>query len=124
VRLLLDTHVILWWSANSPRLTAQTRRRIADADEVFVSAASAWEVSLKVALGKLTVPGPLREVVASSGFSSLPVDFAHAEAVKDLPRLHADPFDRMLVAQAQVEHLHLLSADDLLGTYPVLFVRA
>jgi PIN domain nuclease of toxin-antitoxin system len=122
VRLLLDTHVVLWWSQNSPRLKSAARRLIAEADEVFVSAASAWEVSLKVALGKLTVPGPLLEAVVASGFSPLPIDFGHAEAVKDLPPLHADPFDRMLIAQAQVERLHLVSADRPLAAYPVLFV--
>ncbi len=89
-----------------------------------MSAASAWEVSVKVALGKLEVPGPLMEVVAAAGFTPLPVDFAHAEAVRRLPRLHRDPFDRMLVAQAQVERLYLVSSDRALGAYPIDFITA
>jgi PIN domain nuclease of toxin-antitoxin system len=124
VRLLLDTHVVLWWSERSRRLREETRRRIAEADEVFVSAASAWEVSVKVALGKLEVPGPLMEVVASSGFVPLPITFAHAEAVRTLPRLHADPFDRMLVAQAVVEGLALVSRDRALASYPIQLIGA
>lgn len=124
MRLLLDTHVVLWWGERSRRLKPEIRARIIDADEVFVSAASAWEVSVKVALGKLEVPGPLMEVVAAAGFTPLPVDFAHAEAVRRLPRLHRDPFDRMLVAQAQVERLYLVSSDRALGAYPIDFITA
>jgi PIN domain nuclease of toxin-antitoxin system len=124
VRLLLDTHVVLWWGQGGARLRAEARRRIADADEVYVSAASAWEVAIKVSLGKLTLPGPLFELVTSSGFSALPVGFAHVEAVENLPPIHADPFDRMLVAQAIVEGLHLMSRDRLLARYPAPFIGA
>lgn len=124
MRLLLDTHVVLWWSQQSRHLKASVRKQIAQADEVYVSAASAWEVSIKVSLGKLSVPGPLMEVVESSGFSPLPVTFAHAEAVKGLPALHSDPFDRLLVAQAQVEGLHLVTSDVVLAGYAVTVVRA
>jgi PIN domain nuclease of toxin-antitoxin system len=124
VRLLLDTHVVLWWSEQSRRLKATLRKQIAQADEVFVSAASAWEVNIKVSLGKLSVPGPLMEVVESSGFSALPVTFEHAEAVKGLPALHSDPFDRLLVAQAQVEGLHLVTSDVILARYAIPVVRA
>ena len=124
MRLLLDTHVVLWWSQGGTQIKADARRKIREADEVFVSAASEWEVALKVALGKLSVPGPLLDVVAASGFSPLPIDFAHAAAVGSLPSVHADPFDRMLVAQAVVEQLHLVTHDRLLAKYPVLFVAA
>jgi PIN domain nuclease of toxin-antitoxin system len=124
VRLLLDTHVVLWWGQQSRRLRPTVRRQIAEADEVFVSAASAWEVSIKVALGKLAVPGPLMEVVTASGFSAMPIGFAHAEEVKNLPLLHADPFDRLLIAQARVEGLHLVTHDRLLERYPVRYLRA
>jgi PIN domain nuclease of toxin-antitoxin system len=124
MRLLLDTHVVIWWSQHARRLTAATRRLITETDEVFVSAASEWEVSIKVALGKLRVPGPLMEVVSSSGFLPLPITFAHAESVRKLPRLHTDPFDRMLVAQAGVEGLHLVSRDHLLAEYEIDFLPA
>jgi PIN domain nuclease of toxin-antitoxin system len=124
VRLLLDTHVVLWWSERNRLLKPALRKQIVEADAVFVSAASAWEVSIKVALGKLTVPGPLMDVVTASGFAPLPIEFAHAEAVKNLPLLHTDPFDRLLVAQAQVEKLHLVTNDRMLERYPVQFLRA
>jgi PIN domain nuclease of toxin-antitoxin system len=124
VRLLLDTHVVLWWSQGGSQLRAETRKRIQDADEVFVSAASAWEVSIKAALGKIEVPGPLLEVVTASDFSPLPIDFAHAAAAGALPPIHADPFDRMLVAQAIVEQLRLVSHDRALARYAVPFLPA
>ncbi len=122
MRLLLDTHVVLWWSEDNRRLRPAIRKQIEQADEVFVSAASAWEVSIKVGLGKLTVPGPLMDIVKISGFAPLPIDFAHAEAVKSLPLLHTDPFDRLLVAQALVEKLTFVSGDRALEKYPVSFL--
>lgn len=124
MRLLLDTHVVLWWSQGAAQLRADTRKKIEEADEVFVSAASAWEVGVKVALGRLAVPGPLLEVVTASGFSPLPIDFAHAEAAGALPPIHSDPFDRMLVAQAIVERLQLVSHDRALARYSVSFLPA
>jgi PIN domain nuclease of toxin-antitoxin system len=124
VRLLLDTHVFLWWSEDSRLLKARTRRAIEDADDVFVSAASIWEAAIKAAIGKLDLRASLADTVERAGFSPLPIDFAHAEAVRALPRLHADPFDRMLVAQARVEDLHLVSRDAVLGRYPVSFLPA
>lgn len=124
MRLLLDTHVVLWWSEGGRALRPSARRQIAEAEEVYVSAASAWEVSIKVSLGKLVVPGPLMEAVAASGFAPLPIAFAHAEALKDLPPVHADPFDRMLVAQARVERLCLVTRDPWLEKYPVEVLRA
>jgi PIN domain nuclease of toxin-antitoxin system len=124
VRLLLDTHVFLWWSEQNRRLKAAVRRAILDADDVFVSAASIWEANIKMALGKLEVQASLAATVADSGFRPLAIDFAHAEAVKMLPRLHADPFDRMLVAQAATERLHLVSRDHALARYGGLFVAA
>jgi PIN domain nuclease of toxin-antitoxin system len=124
VRLLLDTHVFLWWGEDNRRLKAAVRRMISTADEVFVSAASLWEANIKSGLGKLEVRGSLVETVTSSGFSSLPITFAHAEAIKMLPRLHTDPFDRMLVAQAQVEGLSLVTHDRALTAYPVVVVVA
>lgn len=118
-KLLLDTHVFLWWRADDPRLGAPARAAIAEADVVFVSAATAWEVAIKSALGRLRIPGTVAEGVAESGFERLPIDFAHAEAAGALPPLHRDPFDRLLVAQARVEDLVLVTRDERLAAYDV-----
>ena len=118
-RLLLDTHVFLWWRSDSRRLRAPARRAIAVADVVFVSAATAWEAALKIALGRLRVPDTIEAGVVDSGFEKLPIGFPHAEAAARLPPHHADPFDRMLVAQAQIEGLTLVTHDRRLGRYEV-----
>ena len=122
-KLLLDTHVFLWWQANDDRLSEPVRSAVAEADVVFVSAASAWEIAIKVALGRLRIPGSVAEGVAESGFERLPVGFAHAELAGALPAHHRDPFDRMLVAQAVVEDLVLVSADDRIAAYDVKLLR-
>ncbi|HWO90141.1 MAG TPA: type II toxin-antitoxin system VapC family toxin [Gemmatimonadales bacterium] len=121
--LLLDTHVVLWWRENSPRLGQEARNAIARADLVYVSAASAWEVAIKIRLGKLRIPGSFAEAVDDSGFSRLPIDFSHAELVATLPNHHSDPFDRMLVAQARAAGLTLVTHDRRFEPYrvPVLW---
>jgi PIN domain nuclease of toxin-antitoxin system len=119
VRLLLDTHVFLWWRGDSRRLRAPARRAIAGADVVFVSAATAWEAAIKIALGRLRIPDTIEAGVVDSGFARLPIGFSHAEAAARLPPHHADPFDRMLVAQAQIEGLTLVTHDRRLGRYEV-----
>jgi len=110
-RLLLDTHVFLWWKENNPKLRLAAREAISTADVVFISAASAWEIAIKSALGKIRIPGALDEAVAQSGFIELPIEFSHAAAVEILPPHHTDPFDRMIAAQAKVERLVLVSHD-------------
>jgi PIN domain nuclease of toxin-antitoxin system len=122
MRLLLDTHVLLWWREASPRIGDEARREIATADDVFVSAASAWEVAIKVALGKLRIPGPLEAAVSDSGFGALPIAFSHAAAVTGLAAHHADPFDRMLIAQAVVEGLTIVTHDRRFAPYGVPIV--
>lgn len=117
--LLLDTHVFLWWRADDRRLRPAARKAIAEAPLVFVSAASAWEVAIKAALGRLALPAPFHEGVAGSGFDELPITIAHAEAAGRLPAHHADPFDRMLVAQAQLERLVLVTHDRAFAPYGV-----
>jgi PIN domain nuclease of toxin-antitoxin system len=119
MRLLLDTHVVLWWRLDAPDLPRPVRRAVATADQVFVSAASAWEVAIKVALGKLRLDESFAAMVDDSAFERLPVSFEHAGRLQALPPHHADPFDRMLVAQAQVEGLTLVTADVMLGDYDV-----
>jgi PIN domain nuclease of toxin-antitoxin system len=118
-RLLLDTHVFLWWRANDRRLTAPVRRAIASADVVFVSAASAWEAAIKIKLGRLSIPDTMESGVEESGFEKLPILFSHAEASGTLPAHHQDPFDRMLIAQALVENLTLVSHDRRMADYDV-----
>lgn len=123
MRLLLDTHVFLWWLADHAGLKPGVRRAIANADVVCVSAASAWEAAIKVALGKLRIPGSLEAAVDESEFTKLPISFRHAEEVAGLQNHHSDPFDRMLIAQAQVEGLTLLTRDRQFEPYgiPVLW---
>jgi len=117
--LLLDTHVFLWWRVNDPQLNAGAREAIATASIVFVSAASAWEAAIQIALGRLTLPEPFRRGVDHSGFRRLAISFEHSEAAAALPRHHADPFDRMLVAQAQLEGCTLVTHDQVLRSYDV-----
>ena len=115
--LLLDTYVFLWWRANDPRLRAEAREAISTAPLVFVSAATAWEAVIKVAVGKLHLPDTIEAGVRASGFEQLPIRFAHAERVAALPLHHRDPFDRLLVAQALVEDLVLVTNDRQLEPY-------
>ncbi len=117
--MLLDTHVWLWWQTGDKRLGRETVRVIQRAAEVRFSAASAWEMAIKSAIDKLVLP-PHADVEAElerDGFQDLPVEMAHAEALRGLPALHRDPFDRMLIAQAMVEGLTLVTADPALARY-------
>jgi PIN domain nuclease of toxin-antitoxin system len=118
-RYLLDTHVFLWWQSNDPRLADDVKRLIASAAVVAVSAVSAWEAAIKVGLGRLRLPMSIEEGVETAGFSKLPVTFGHAERVARLPRHHADPFDRLLIAQAQLEGLTLITHDGVFPKYDV-----
>ena len=120
MRLLLDTHVLLWWLAADPGLSPAARSVIAEgANTVFVSAATAWEMAIKRALGKLIVPDDLEGAVTASGFQSLPITMAHALLAGALPRHHDDPFDRMLIAQAQSEGLTIVTRDAQFSAYGV-----
>lgn len=124
-RLLLDTHTLLWWLADDPRLGAEARRLIKDArNEAHVSAASGWEIAIKRALGKLEAPGNLDAIVEEGGFRKLAITFFHGEQAGALPPLHRDPFDRMLIAQAQAEGLEIVTADGRIGAYGVRTVSA
>jgi PIN domain nuclease of toxin-antitoxin system len=120
VNLLLDTHALLWWMADDPRLDASAREAIADAgNSVHVSAVTLWEMAIKHGLGKLSLPEDFDEVLAAQGFHELPVRWEHARQNRALPWLHRDPFDRMLVAQAQVEQLTLVTTDREIRKYAV-----
>jgi PIN domain nuclease of toxin-antitoxin system len=122
VRLLLDTHVFLWWRTSSSHLSVTTRRSIATADAVLVSAVSAWEVAVKQSLGKLRLADSFGWMVDDSGFTALQVALSHAERLAGLPRHHRDPFDRMLIAQAQVEGVTLVTHDRQFKPYDVPIV--
>lgn len=118
-RFLLDTHVFIWWCTDDRRLGARSRKVIRNAADVFVSAASAWEIAIKVTLGKLEFPISVDEARQTAGFSDLPVLVTHADAVRKLERHHADPFDRLLITQARLEGLALMTADRALAPYQV-----
>jgi PIN domain nuclease of toxin-antitoxin system len=119
VRLLLDSHVALWWLDDHPSLGPTCRSQVREAEEVFFSAVTPWELGIKEALGKLELPGGLTVELVSAGFTPLAITVAHAERAPQLPAHHRDPFDRMLVAQAQLEALVLVSADPMLRPYEV-----
>jgi PIN domain nuclease of toxin-antitoxin system len=125
VRLLLDTHVFLWAVAGSTSLKAPARRTIEAADEVYVSAASIWEIAIKARLGKIEAnPAELAAAIEASGFLELPVKSVHCAGVFALAAHHNDPFDRLLVSQAIAEPLRLLTADTLLAKYTDLVILA
>jgi PIN domain nuclease of toxin-antitoxin system len=123
VRILLDTHVFLWWRAGR-RMEPDAMEAIRTADDVFVSAASAWEVAIKSAAGKIRLGAPFADGVAQSGFVPLPISLAHAAAAGELPLHHRDPFDRMLIAQAKVERLTIVSHDRELEPYRTAVIWA
>jgi PIN domain nuclease of toxin-antitoxin system len=124
VRLLLDTHAFLWWVAASGELSRKARSAVGSArNECYVSVASAWEIAIKVSLGKLRIDGALDrflpEQLAANGFRALAIDLKHAARVATLPFHHRDPFDRLLIAQALEEHLAMVTADLVIAKYGV-----
>jgi PIN domain nuclease of toxin-antitoxin system len=124
VSLLLDTHVVLWWLADTPDLPDEIKDRLDHEPDVRVSAVTIWEIAIKQALGKITGPTDLPERVRGSGFRELPVGFAHAIAAERLPMIHRDPFDRMLVAQARCEDLTLVTRDPVIQQYELAVLKA
>jgi PIN domain nuclease of toxin-antitoxin system len=124
VNLLLDTHILLWWLSGSKRLRIAARKTIADSARAYVSAATVWEIAIKIALGKLEFRGEMAEQLAMNNLLSLAVTVPHALAAGALPAHHSDPFDRILIAQAKIESLTLMTHDTRLRDYgvPVLVV--
>lgn len=119
-RFLLDTHALLWWMAEPQRLDGRAHEAIADpSNEVFVSSINAWEIAVKHALGKLQAPDNLEASIKKQGFTPLALTFRHAEQAGTLPPHHGDPFDRMLVAQAQIEGLIVVTRDRHISHYDV-----
>jgi PIN domain nuclease of toxin-antitoxin system len=124
VKLLLDTHALLWWLTDDPQLSPAARSAIADrTSEVLVSAASAWEIATQHRLGKLAIGGEVlgrfHELIVADGFSHLPMHHGHAIRAGSYPLQHRDPFDRMLAAQADLEGVALLTADPAFESFPI-----
>ena len=129
MKLLLDTHALIWWLEGSTKLGPAARHAIASEDSaVWVSAASAWEIAIKAALGRLTFSEPLEDSLPReldrSGFQPLAITIAHGLATRTLPEHHADPFDRLLIVQARAEGLALLTADRVFKKYDVQLIDA
>jgi PIN domain nuclease of toxin-antitoxin system len=125
VNLLLDTHALLWWLADDPSLGERARRAIADGKStVFLSAVVVWEIRIKQSLGKLEAPDQLRQVLERQRFVPLPLTVEHAHAIADLPPIHRDPFDRLLVAQALTERLTVVTRNRHIPRYGVSVLDA
>jgi PIN domain nuclease of toxin-antitoxin system len=125
MNLLLDTHVLLWWLDANPTLSEKAKSAVADGNNlVFVSAAVIWEIRIKQALGKLVIPANFRRVLDRQPFEMLSISAEHAHAVGDLPPHHRDPFDRMLVAQAIVERLTIVTRDTAIEEYKIPVIKA
>ena len=123
--LSLDTHVLLWWLADDVTLSQTIRATISDGKNLmFVSVAAAWEMVIKSALGKLDIPSDLEAALTTNRFQPLPITIPHALAVVDLPHHHNDPFDRLLIAQAKVEGLTLVTRDEQIKKYDVSIMEA
>jgi PIN domain nuclease of toxin-antitoxin system len=119
VSLLLDTHVVLWWLTDDATLATDVKDRIDLEPDVYVSPVTIWEVAIKQSIGKLTEPADLPERIRDSGFREQPITFAHAIAAGRLPLIHRDPFDRMLIAQTNLEGLTLVTRDADIQKYDV-----
>ncbi|QLE57408.1 type II toxin-antitoxin system VapC family toxin [Nostoc sp. TCL26-01] len=124
MRALLDTHTFIWWVIDDNRLSSTARNIIADpGNNLFFSAASAWEIVIKVRLGKLNLPEPPETYIPNrltiNRFESLPIQVNHALQVVNLPALHQDPFDRIIIAQSQVEKMPIITVDNKITQYPV-----
>jgi len=123
VKLLVDTHVVIWWLADDPTLAEDVKTQLDHEPEVFLSAATVWEVAIKQAIGKLIEPADLPERIRDSGLRELPITAQHALTAARLPLLHRDPFDRMLIAQARCEDLTLVTRDPQILRYDVPLLR-
>ena len=125
MNLLLDTHVLIWALENNPTLSNDARDVIIDGSNmVFISSASVWEISIKKAMGRLEIPGNLDEEIKLHRFTHLAMNCEHAQLAGELPAIHKDPFDRMLIAQAIIEKLTLVTRDNMIPKYEVSILKA
>ncbi|ASK27854.1 type II toxin-antitoxin system VapC family toxin [Neisseria chenwenguii] len=124
-RILLDTHVVIWWLADAGNLGGKARNCIQNRqNQIYVSAATMWELSIKMGKGLLTLPENIFEVVEDEGFIPLPITWFHGRQAGFLPEIHKDPFDRMLITQAQAEGLELMTADTVIPQYGIRVIDA
>ncbi len=124
MKYLLDTHTFLWWNEDSPQLSRKAKEIIADGKtEIYLSSASAWEIAIKAEKGRLILPAEPAQYIAERmslyNFQPLVIDISHAVKTYKLPKYHADPFDRILIAQSQLENLPLISKDDAIILYDI-----
>ena len=124
MKLLLDTHALIWWLSNDSTLSVEARDAISDPDNiVFVSAASAWEIAIKKSLGKLQAPDDLKVQIEAKKFTQLAINIDHALTAEKLPLYHQDPFDRILIAQAISENLIIVTRDKKFEAYKVKTIK-
>jgi PIN domain nuclease of toxin-antitoxin system len=121
---LIDTHILLWW-LDDPVLVGKKARRIIEdgSSNIYVSIASVWEIVLKKSLGKLDIPDDLSDVIEANRFIVLPIELDHVLFLGKLPHIHRDPFDRIIIAQAQKEHLAIMTMDEQIKKYPVEIIE-
>jgi PIN domain nuclease of toxin-antitoxin system len=125
MQYLLDTHVILWWLTEPKKIKPKSYKIICDkSNKIFLSSASFWEMAIKKSLGRLSLPHNLVETLISEGFEMLNITPEDALSVADLPLLHADPFDRLLIMQAKLHDLVIITSDEKMATYPVVTIDA
>lgn len=121
---LLDTHVLLWWLDDHPSLSERARATISEGGNlIFVSAVVIWEIRIKQALGKLKIPSNFRQVLDRQSFETLSITVEHAHAVADIPAIHRDPFDRMLLAQASIEGFTIVSRNSVFEQYNIPLIK-
>ncbi|MCC8371177.1 MAG: type II toxin-antitoxin system VapC family toxin [Rickettsia endosymbiont of Pseudomimeciton antennatum] len=122
---LLDTHTLLWWLEDNPTLTIEARTIISNPNNlIFVSPVNTWEITIKKALGKIEAPNNLEQVILESGFDPLPINIKHTIFVEKLENHHDDPFDRLLIAQAIIEELTIITRDNKIVQYQVPIIIA
>ncbi len=124
-RILLDTHALIWWMCGDKKLGHDAKEQIATVENtIYISAATVWEMSIKQQMGKLTVPDDIESLIEELGFNALPISLFHGQQAGRLPMHHRDPFDRMLIAQAQAEGLQILTKDEYFPDYSVRLIDA
>ena len=125
MKLLLDTHTLIWWLANNPTLSQAAKKAISNPDNlVFISAASAWEMAIKRSLGKLDAPDDLERQIKNHNFQPLPITITHGLAVEKLPHHHNDPFDRIIIAQATWESMTVITRDQKFSSYNISILKS
>ena len=125
MQYLLDTHIILWWFTAPKKISTKAQKIISDkSNDIFISSVSFWEMAIKKSLGRLTLPHNLLEAVAAESFKILPIMPEEGLGVADLPHIHADPFDRLLIIQAKLNDLVIITQDAKISEYPVVTLEA